>query len=250
MAHRKFLADEANSLRKARVVIAISQQVKRDLVRFLSIPPERIHVVYYGNDTAAFFPPEHDQRLRTRQKLRWSPERPVVMFIGALGDRRKGFDTLFGAWKQLCGKSSWDADLVVVGRGAELRAWQKRTTAAGLDGRIRFLGFRHDVPDLLRAADALVAPTRYEAYGLGVQEALCCGLPALVSADAGVAERYPAELQSLLLQDHNSVKELVFGLEGWRSRAAELSEQTARFGEALRARTWDEMARDIVRIAL
>ena len=52
-----------------------------------------------------------------------------------------------------------------------------------------------DVPNLLRAADCLVAPTRYEAYGLGVHEALCCGLPGIVSADAGVAERYSPELQ-------------------------------------------------------
>ncbi|MDK2408772.1 glycosyltransferase [Aphanizomenon sp. PH219] len=54
---------------------------------------------------------------------------------------------------------------------------------------INFLGFRADVPNLLRAADCLVAPTRYEAYDLGVHEALCCGLPAIVSADAGVDER-------------------------------------------------------------
>jgi len=38
----------------------------------------------------------------------------------------------------------------------------------------------------------LVSPVRYEAYGLNVQEALCCGVPAIVSACAGVAERYPA----------------------------------------------------------
>src|SRR2546428_102724 len=79
------------------------------------------------------------------------------------------------------------------------RRWQGMAAAHELAGRVRFLGFRTDVPDLLRAADVLIAPSRYEPYGLTVHEALCCGLPALVSAAAGVAERYPAELSDLLI---------------------------------------------------
>ena len=120
-----------------------------------------------------------------------------MLFIGALGDRRKGFDTLHKAWEMLTRRSATDPLLVVIGQGALLPEWQQRTRAAGLERSITYLGFRNDVPRLVRAADMLVAPTRYEAYGLGVHEALCCGLPAVVSADAGVAERYPAELADL-----------------------------------------------------
>jgi len=69
----------------------------------------------------------------------------------------------------------------------------------GLGDRLDFLGFRQDVPNLLRSADGMVAPTRYEAYGLGMQEAICCGMPAIVSEDVGIAERYPINLKSLLL---------------------------------------------------
>ncbi len=78
-------------------------------------------------------------------------------------------------------------------------SWRERSVRDGLGARITFLGFRNDVPKVLAACDALVAPTRYEAYGAGVHEALCCGLPALVTATAGVAERYPTALRPLLL---------------------------------------------------
>ena len=75
-----------------------------------------------------------------------------------------------------------DADLIVVGQGAELPAWRHRAGEAGIGARIRFAGFRTDVPQIMAALDALVHPARYEAYGLSVREALCRGVPAIVSA--------------------------------------------------------------------
>ncbi len=65
-----------------------------------------------------------------------------------------------------------------------------------------------DMPAIVAACDLLVHPARYEAYGLAVHEALCRGLPALVSASAGVAERYPDDLAGLLLADPQSAAEL------------------------------------------
>jgi hypothetical protein len=47
---------------------------------------------------------------------------------------------------------NWDADLVAIGVGAELPLWQRRAVEAGISSRIHFLGFRSDVPDLLRSA--------------------------------------------------------------------------------------------------
>ena len=85
------------------------------------------------------------------------------------------------------GTPTWSSS----GTGAELPAWRQRAQAAGLGDRMRFLGFRSDVPEILAALDALVHPARYEAYGLSVHEALCRGVPAIVSASAGVAERIP-----------------------------------------------------------
>ena len=59
------------------------------------------------------------------------------------------------------------------------------------------LGYCRDVVDLMAAADLLVHPARYEAYGLAVHEALCCGVPVIVSSAAGIAERMPANLADL-----------------------------------------------------
>jgi glycosyltransferase involved in cell wall biosynthesis len=172
----------------------------------------------------------------------------VVAFLGALGDRRKGFDVLFEAWKKVCTDTDWDADLVVMGTGAELPAWQSRAADSGLGRRIHFLGFRKDVAYLLKACDALAAPTRYEAYGLGVHEALCCGLSAIVSARAGVAERYPPTLRELLLPDPEDSRDLAARLRNWRAREGQYRRAFTHLAGSLHTYTWSHMAARIVRL--
>ena len=128
MAHRMFLADEARILKMARLIIANSDRTRRDLIERLGLEPERIHTIYYGIDPQAFCPASEEERAARRHALHWPAQRPVAMFIGALGDRRKGFDTLFAAWQKLCGMGSWDADLVVIGshgrEGVDRTPWR------------------------------------------------------------------------------------------------------------------------------
>jgi glycosyltransferase involved in cell wall biosynthesis len=240
------LKTEREALQAARIAIVNSHLTRNHLIDLLDIDPSKISTIYYGIDSSVFYPVAADEREQLRLEYGWDLDRPIVTFIGALGDRRKGFDTLFGAWQQLCQDPDWKANLVVIGVGAELPLWQQRAQAAGLVDRIEFMGFRRDVPSILRAADCLVAPTRYEAYGLGVHEALCCGLPAITTSTAGVAERYSPELQDLLLPDANSVEDLVKRLYGWQQQYPYYRQQAIALSTSLRRHTWDDMARDIV----
>jgi len=247
LSHRQSLEQERSALRSARIIIANSERTRRDLTEKLGIDEALIRTVYYGIDPNQFAPPSDERRRELRARLRF-PDRPQVAFVGALGDRRKGFDSLFSAWTSLCSDPSWDCDLIVVGRGAELALWQRRVVDAAIQDRVRFLGFRSDVPDVLAACDALIAPTRYEAYGLGVQEALCAGLPALVSRQAGVAEQFSSELAELLLDDPNDVGELEARLRNWRRHHERLREVTHVRSAQLRQRTWQVMADEIRRL--
>jgi len=247
--HRIAIATERMALRAAQVVVTNSDRTRRDVVERIGVREDRVHTVYYGIDGEKFTRVGADERAEARRALAWGDHRPRVAFVGALGDRRKGFDVLYDAWRTLCATSSWDANLVVVGTGRELQGWQARAVRDGVDGRVSFLGFRRDVPTILAASDAVVAPSRYEAYGLGVHEALCRGLPALVSATAGVAERYPSSLRALLLDDVESAAELVRALSYWRERAAALRANVTAFSDVLRARSWDDMARQFVALS-
>jgi len=246
VAYRRDLDAERKALGEARVIICNSERTRRDVTAKLGIAGDRVRVVYYGSDPVRFGPVTDVQRASARRALGCSTDRPLIGFVGALGDRRKAFDTVFAAWTTLCARPEWDADLVVVGSGSELPLWQQRAREAGLAERIRFLGFRADVPDILAALDALVHPARYEAYGLSVHEALCRGVPAFVTATAGVAEHYPASLGDLLIKNPDSAPELAAQLIAWRPCLERIRILVAPLAATLRSRTWDMMAQEIV----
>lgn len=234
---------ERRALRSARLVVCNSERTRRDVIEHHAVEPSRTRVIYYGTDPRRFFPLDSAARSELRKRLGFSEFGFTILFVGALGDRRKGFDTLFDAWQRACRSPQWNAELLVVGQGAEMPHWVRRVREEGLQNQIRFLGFQSNVAELLQAADALVAPTRYEAYGLGVHEALCCGVPALVSHDAGVAERYPQELNELLLPRPDDPAALAEKLIGWRTNPEQWRERVRSLSEHLRAYTWDDMAR-------
>ncbi|MEU4744152.1 glycosyltransferase family 4 protein, partial [Actinosynnema sp. NPDC023658] len=114
------------------------------------------------------------------------PVGPVrrLVFVGLLVER-KGLATLLAALA-LPGVMPVDATLTVVGDGPErVRAEE---LAGALGGRVTFLGFRADVPDLLRHHDALVLPSTMEQQPLVVAEAMAAGKPVVATDTGGVAD--------------------------------------------------------------
>ncbi|MBV8055337.1 MAG: glycosyltransferase family 4 protein [Deltaproteobacteria bacterium] len=240
---------ERTAFRSARLLVANSERTRRDLISLLGVSAERIHTIYLGTDSTwkALTP---DRRDAGRAWLGVPPGRLLVAFVGALGyDSRKGFDTLWRAWIDLCGLAEWDADLVVAGSGRALPDWRREAARSGLGGRVRFLGFTERVFDVLAASDLLVSPARYESYGLNVQEALCCGVPAIVSAAAGVAERYSSDLSPLLLPNPEDACDLATRMLHWRRDIAGWRRRLEPTMQILRTYTWNDMASRIVNLA-
>lgn len=246
---RKDLRDERRSLGRARLVICNSRRTASDVIERFGLIEERVRVVYYGTDPDRFSPISVTDRHAARRKLGLEEGRPYAVFVGALGDRRKNFDTLFEAWGRLCLSRDWEADLIVVGSGAALPQWRSRAAEAGLSQRIHFLGFRRDVPEVLAACDVLVHPARYEAYGLSVHEALCRRVPAIVSSSAGIAERYPLGLAQLKLRDPEDAVGLAEQLRAWASQRTRLEAAAAEWSDELRSRTWDTMADELIALS-
>ena len=240
-------ARERKALGLAGLVIANSAATRRVLIEEVGIPAERAVVVYYGMDSSEFVPSGAEGALESRRRLGW-PARLTVAFVGALGDRRKGFDTVFAAFRELCRDPTWDVDVVAAGGGAELELWRARARDAGLEERVRLLGFRTDMQRVLTACDAMVAPARYEAFGLAAAEAIAMGLPTLVSRGAGIAELYPDELGDLLLDDPEDASELARRLRSWRESPERQRERIRPLSDRIRARTWDDMAAEIAEL--
>jgi glycosyltransferase involved in cell wall biosynthesis len=237
---------ERIALGQARVVIANSQATRAALVERLGVDPHRVHVVYLGSDPA-WGPVRPEERLAARASLALPADRPVVAFVGALGsDINKGFDILWQAWTQLSGSPQWDARLVVAGSGCRMPRWRDDAARRQLGDSVTFLGFTHDVRTLLAAADLLVSPVRYEAYGLNVHEALCRDVPVLVTRTAGVVERFDPRMTDALLPEHVTADVLAERLRQWRRDVPGWRVRAAATAARLRSRSWREMAAELV----
>ena len=241
-----YLRREREAVMAAPLVICNSRQTADDVARCYGLPASRMHVVYYGSDAASFGPVTAGERRAARAIVEVPGDRLVALFIGALGDRRKGFDLVFDAWRSLASDRTWDVDLLVAGEGAEVAAWRAHASAAGVGDRIRFLGFRKDIATVLAAADVLVHPARYEAYGLGVHEAVCRGIPAIVTGIAGVTERLGPAFQDLIVPSPPTTESLSRALRAWRSDVDGWRARAENVGSILRGRTWDDMSAEIV----
>lgn len=239
---------EKAAFQRARLIISNSKRTSSELVKYFGVNPDRVHTVYLGSDPG-WGPVSPEERAASRKALQVAESRSLAVFVGAVGyDDRKGLDVLFRAWEMLCSRPDWDVDLMVAGSGPAAPAWQAKAKKLGLEDRIRLLGFTDKVRSVLAAADLLVSPVRYESYGLNVQEAICRGVPAMVSASAGVAEQYDAGFAPLLLPDPEDANDLVERLLAWRSRKEEWRTRFEPFGDRLRSRGWRDTAADFVSI--
>ncbi|MGV9314733.1 glycosyltransferase family 4 protein [Streptomyces sp. NPDC003691] len=109
---------------------------------------------------------------------------PVVLCVGRLC-RQKGQDVLLAAWPAVRAAVP-DARLILVGDGPD-RAALTRLAPPG----VRFAGAIHDIRPWLRAADAVVLPSRWEGMALAPLEAMACGLPVVVTDVSGARESLP-----------------------------------------------------------
>ncbi|HEX6570489.1 MAG TPA: glycosyltransferase family 4 protein [Steroidobacteraceae bacterium] len=237
---------ERRAIRSAALVVTNSTRTTDDVVNHLDVPPRVVHTVYLGSDPT-WAPATGPDRAAARQ--RWcgaDPARPLIAFVAALGhDTNKGIDTLLDAWARLQ-STGWNASLVVAGPGGTDR-WRRKAEPFG--DAIRFVGQIDSVGSLLDAADLLVSPVRYEAYGLAAHEALCRGVPVVITCTAGVVERLPPEAADLLLPDPPTVDSLTACLQRWAASPEMYRRRVEPISRSLRAYTEEDMARRIVDLA-
>jgi glycosyltransferase involved in cell wall biosynthesis len=168
---------ERGAFRRARKIVAVSQKLRADLVAG-GIPEASIVTILNGVDTAEYTPGEAN-----RGALGLPCGVDLALFAGDLRTSRKNLDTVFRALAQL----PPNLHLAVAGRH-EGTHWPAMAAELGIAHRITFLGFRTDMPALMRAADCFVFPSRYEACSLVLLEALASGTPVITAASAGGAE--------------------------------------------------------------
>jgi UDP-glucose:(heptosyl)LPS alpha-1,3-glucosyltransferase len=228
--HRSVLAVERRQFRAGnyKKILAISDEVKRELTTTYAVPPEKIAVIHSGVDHERFHPGNRDSaRARIRKQWGIPGSAPLALFIGN-GFQRKGLDRILRAWE--CEILAGVYLLVVGGDAGRNRyvSWAEKAAPK----RIVFAGRQEAVEDYYAAADLLALPAFQEAFGNVILEALASGIPVVTSRMVGAAEVLTGGLEEGILSDADDPQELARKilrlLDGTRSsRLSRTARETA-----------------------
>jgi glycosyltransferase involved in cell wall biosynthesis len=164
-----------HAVKKADEIIAVSDATKRDLIRVLGTPPDKIHVVYHGNP------------LRVLPDNANPPSAPYFLFVG-IRKGYKNFDRVLEAFA-ISSRLKMDFQLHCFGGPPLTIEEQRKIQILGLGQRVT----HSSGPDAVLAsrysnAVALIYPSLYEGFGLPVLEAMHYGCPVLCANTSSLPE--------------------------------------------------------------
>jgi glycosyltransferase involved in cell wall biosynthesis len=198
-------------------IIAISDGVRRALIQS-GVSADRIRVVPSGIDLTPYDAPF--DRAEIRRRLGIAEDERIVLQLAALAPHKSQADLLAAAALAL--RTRPDLRFWIAGEGplrSELEAQQERL---GLEEKVRFLGFREDVTDLLRAADIFCVSSYLEGLGTSTLDAMAAGLPVVATRVGGIPEVVADGVSGVLVppRDPRSLADAILALAGNPERRA------------------------------
>src|ERR687888_2275270 len=172
--------------RSTTALIAVSPQVRNDLVALGVAPAERFAVIRLGIELEERVAAEQDGRLESRRYLGIPRDRFAVGWIGRMTAVKRTDDVLV-AFKQLR-EDGVDACLCMVGDGPDRAQLERRAHELGIVRDTLFLGYQEDVAPFYAAFDALVLPSSNEGTPVSAIEALGAGRPVVATRVGGVPD--------------------------------------------------------------
>jgi glycosyltransferase involved in cell wall biosynthesis len=166
-------------------LIAVSEEVRADLIRLGVAPPDRIVVIPLGFDFTRFDVSDEERRTRReafRRSLAIPADAPLVTLVGRL-ERVKRVDRFL----RIANLVEGPACFLVVGDGALREELQQSPEAASLGDRLFWAGMRDDMPDVYFASDVLAVTSDNEGTAVTAIEAHAAGLPVVTTRVGGMA---------------------------------------------------------------
>jgi len=154
---------------------------------YSAIPSDRISVVFNGVDCATFSP-DPTGRAVLLKELGLSPPTKLVTIIGVINEAKGHL--LFVQAAARVKRQYGDVAFLIIGGDADAYVEKVKMGVRdyGLDACFRFMGWRHDVPNILRGTDALVVASQQEPFGRTIIEAMATGVPVVATRCGGPEE--------------------------------------------------------------
>ncbi len=216
-------------------LVAVSPEVRDDLVALHVAPAMKFTVVRLGIDLGGRVDNDGAQRRETRRQMGLREDAFVVGWVGRM-TAVKRTDFVVRALEKLVADGV-DAYVLLVGDGPDREGLERYAHELGVIKRCLFLGYQEDVARFYDAIDVLVLPSINEGTPVSVIESLAARRPAVATRVGGVPDVVRDGIDGLLVDADD--------VEGLADRLAELAHDAPRraaMGEAGRARVLERYA--------
>jgi glycosyltransferase involved in cell wall biosynthesis len=211
------------------VLVAVSPEVRDDLVRLGVAPEEKFVVIRLGIELDERVGTDGDARTETRRLLGVASDSFLVGWIGRMTAVKRTEDVL-RTFRGLLDRNV-DAQLLLVGDGPDRPRLERLAHELGIVKRCLFVGYQNDVGRFYDAIDVLLLPSANEGTPVSVIEALAAGRTAVATRIGGVPDVVRDEVDGFLVE--------VGDVDEAADRLAELArdpERRARMGASGRER--------------
>jgi glycosyltransferase involved in cell wall biosynthesis len=167
-------------------LIAVSEEVRADLIRLGVAPPDRIVVLPLGFDFSRFDVPDDERRMRRdafRRGLGIPPDAPLVTLIGRL-EAVKRVDRFLRVANLIAAPP--ETHFLVVGDGMLREKLQQSAEAENLGNRLIWAGLRHDMPGVYFASDVVAVTSDNEGTAVTAIEAQAARVPVVTTRVGGM----------------------------------------------------------------
>ncbi len=174
--------------RRATRVMTVSESSKRDILRFVNVPPEKIDVIYNAYDERFSVEPREEDVVRVRERYQLHDE--FVLYAGNVKPH-KNLERLIAAFHLVRDRGLDHLKLVVIGDEiSKYTALRRAVHRHQLHKYVRFLGYMPEetLAVMYRLAGVFVFPSLYEGFGLPPLEAMASGTPVVTSNVSSLPE--------------------------------------------------------------
>lgn len=183
-----FTARIPDSIRRADAVIAISHQTRQDILSYVKVPADKIHVVPLGYRPFLCAGELDEVSVRERCRELGLPEE-YILFVGTI-EPRKNLIRLIEAYRSLLRRGIRHKLVLVGKKGWHYNNILRSAYQNDVRGRIIVQGYvpDQDMPAVYRGASLFAYPSLYEGFGIPVLEAMSCGIPVVTSSVSSLPE--------------------------------------------------------------
>jgi len=176
--------------------IAVSEAVKKSTGKHLGF--KNIKVIYNSIDTNRFLPLKELERINMRTKLGIKKDTYLLTDVGRL-DFDKGHNLLLEALASEKLKSN-NFVLLLIGSGPAEKNLKDLSMRLGIQEKVKFLGIRKDIRDIVGCSDLFILPTINEGFGIVILEAMALKIPCVASNIDSIKEIIDNDANGILAQ--------------------------------------------------